>query len=133
MSNPDAIASHFADIRRRRAMEQANATAVAWQNEANRKQHALNAKHQEMLEDNAYAIAWKARAETLYQLIEYLAARYPDDPVFARTGGFLPGGKPEMFFHRKTTQLINEYLRGEEKANALIPVKALEIKSKRGF
>ena len=108
MSNPDAIASHFADIRRRRAMEQANATAVAWQNQANRNQHALNAKHQEMLKSNAYAVAWKARAEILYQLVEYLAARYPEDPEFAKTGKALPGGKPEMAVHRKITRLIDE-------------------------
>ena len=133
MSNPDAIASHFADIRRRRAMEQANATAYAWQNQANRKQRDLNAAYREIEAENAYAIAWKARAETLYQLIEYLAARHPDDPVFTRTGRLLPGGKPEMSFHRKTTQLIDEYLRGLGNNNPLIPTKAQEIKNKRGF
>ena len=133
MSNPDAIASHFADIRRRRAMEQANATAVAWQNQANRNQHALNAKHQEMLECDALAGAWKARADVLYQLIEYFMDRYPDDPVFVKTGGFLPGGKPEMFFHRKTTKLIDDYLRGKEKVNPHLPNAAGKIKRKRGF
>ena len=133
MSNPDAIASHFADIRRRRAMEQANATAVAWQNEANRKQHALNAKHQELLEENALGSAWMARADVLYQLIEYFMDRYPDDPVFVKTGGFLPGGKAEMFFHRKTTQLIDDYLRRKEKINPHLPATVRMIKLKRGF
>ncbi len=80
-----------------------HALALAERNHYARRAGALQNQYADLTyvlaNARASSWAWSARAKALEALILVIMAKYPNDPLFRKTGKKRPNGKPETVAH----------------------------------